>query len=133
VYITTDSSQQSLSVEAATTTMRAWDPSEQRFKLIRHSADSGISPTLPTFPAEVQSPTSLEKKTVINISSRLDLARHDDEDHFCPRSHTPDRLAAHRRLLYTNNARLAMERKLVQVYNPATNTWSNALSRTAAI
>ena len=32
-------------------------------------------------------------------------------------------------LLYTSNAMLAIERKLVQVYNPVTDTWTNALSR----
>lgn len=107
----------------------AWSTDEQRFKLQRHSADPVNFTDLADIPTSVQSPASVNKKTVINIHP--DWISPDNMLKIIS-SEEVTRQTGSRRidgLLYTNNAMLAIERKLVQVYNPTTNKWSNAISR----
>ena len=126
VYVSTTGWQQS---PEAGGNGAGWIASEQRFNLQRHSGDPVNFTDLSDIPASVQSPASLTKKTVVNIHP--DWIAPDTMMKIIS-SEEVTRQTGSRRidgLLYTNNAMLAIERKLVQVYNPTSGTWSNALSR----
>lgn len=107
----------------------AWNSSEKRWNLARHSADPVAFTDLADIPESVQSPASLAKKNVINIHP--DWISPDTMMKIIS-SEEQARQSGTRRidgLLYTNNAMLAIERTLVQTYDPATNTWSNTSSK----
>ena len=126
VYVTTTSAAQSPDMGG---NGAPWSTTEQRFQLKRHSADPVALTDLADIPATVQSPASLTKKAVLNIHP--DWVSPDTMMKIIS-SEELTRQTGSRRidgLLYTNNALLAIERKLVQVYDPASNKWSNAFSR----
>jgi len=107
----------------------AWNVAEKRFQLQRHSADPVSMTDLSDIPSSVQSPASLAKKNVINVHP--DWITPDTMMRIIS-SEELTRQAGSRRvdgLLYTSNAMLAIERKLVQVYDTATGKWKNAISR----
>ncbi len=126
VYVATTGWQQSPQVGG---NGGGWNVAEQRFDLMRHSSDPVNFTDLSDIPASVQSNASLNNKTVLNIHP--DWISPDTMMKIIS-SEEVTRQEGSRRidgLLYTSNAVLATERKLVQVYDPTSNTWSNALSR----
>lgn len=126
VYVTTTGKDQS---PQAGGNGGAWSTSEKRWKLARHSADPVSFTDLSDIPDSVQSPASLAKKNVINVHP--DWISPDTMMKIIS-SEELSRQSGTRRidgLLYTNNAMLAIERTLVQTYDPASNTWNNRSSK----
>lgn len=107
----------------------AWNVAEQRWDLIRHSGDPVNFTDLADIPSSVQSPASLAKKVVLNIhpdwispSTMMQIISSEE----LTRQSGTRRIDG---LLYTSNALLAIERKLVQTYDPVANIWSNGISK----
>ncbi|HLX63567.1 MAG TPA: hypothetical protein VKX17_20015 [Planctomycetota bacterium] len=126
VYVTTTGWQQSPEVGG---NGAPFSTDEQRFQLERHSADPVNFTDLSDIPASVQSQAALNKKTVINVHP--DWVTPDTMMQIIS-SEELTRQSDTRRidgLLYTNNAVLATERPLVQVYDPTSGKWHRALSK----